>query len=128
MLATIATSTLDLSFLVDDLQHVHGYSRADAVEIIGVYDMFFRLRAERDEPIVPPAVVDEAWHLHLDRPERYAADCNQLCGRYIPHRPNIGPETQRIGWARTRKLFKDEYGTDLMQSRIAGMRRPGECN
>jgi len=90
-----------------------GSSPERAARAVELYDLFLTLaRLHPDQPLVPPRMVDDAWHIHIDM-DSYDADCIAACGRVIPHDPDEhGTPYFWEAWVATRRLY-GELGVDL---------------
>ena len=49
------------------------------------YRDFMALQRLSPGPAAPSPLVDLLWHTHMQHPQRYAADCVRLAGRFIDH-------------------------------------------
>ena len=50
---------------------------------------FLWLCTHSKEPLAPPKIIDEVWHLLILSTETYAFFCNEYFGTFIHHRPAI---------------------------------------
>ncbi len=108
-----------------------GATEASAGEAIDLYAKFLDLAAAHPgETLCPPAAADEAWHVHLEM-DTYADDCLKVCGRILGHDATaFGTSEFRAAWVRTRELFRQHFGTNLISSPDAkgqGPLAPASC-
>jgi len=66
-------------------------------------------------PGPPGRDLDIFWHYHVLDTEAYIGDTAQIFGRYLHHPPDFGPMGNDIPQY-TRRLFRAEYGEDLIPS------------
>ncbi len=57
----------------------------------GLVQFFKVLVQQNPEALVPPYLIDEAWHEALIDTRRYPDFCQVNAGRYIQHEPPLGP-------------------------------------
>lgn len=90
----VKVAALDLGpikFKLMDSKDGEGWDRerADRVEV--EYRNFLLLSgADSALPAVPFGDVDTFWHYHILDTQKYAADCDQLFGRFLHHFPYFG--------------------------------------
>jgi hypothetical protein len=121
-----AINTLDLDHVTKRMETRSGYEQQAAVTATDLYRKFLYLKVTHpNEILVPPRLVDEAWHEHILSTSEYTADCLKLCGAYIHHNPDLQSEAHHKGWARTKALFASEFGVNLEQATEEGLRIAG---
>lgn len=52
--------------------------------------LFLAACGYRHELAMCSEAVDEVWHTHILFTEAYVRDCNQILGRYLHHKPQLG--------------------------------------
>ncbi|MDD9920065.1 MAG: hypothetical protein OXR68_05530 [Alphaproteobacteria bacterium] len=126
---------LDLAHVADRLVNEAGFEEDIAMTATEMYKKFLYLRKVYvGESLVPPRLVDEAWHEHILFTRNYTAICEDLYGSYMHHTPQpIRPTLEQMrghsaGWERTKELFQQEFGIDLENSRVDGMRVAANSN
>lgn len=133
--ATIAEriEALDLEPIVFTLTHPDdgepGMTLAKADEAVRHYRAFLHLLAlYPDRQIVPTKVIDAVWHAHILDTSKYAADCEQVFGRFVHHFPYFGlrgaedAAALQAAGAATRRLLGELLGRDV------GDRGPKVCS
>jgi hypothetical protein len=101
--------------LCQDACHKLGLSPSQAVEAVELYKQFWVLLARYPQiPLVPPAVVDRIWHLHILDTRRYREDCLFLVGEFVDHQPHRGEISEsgevEDAWTLTLALFEHCFG------------------
>ena len=74
-------------------------------------------------PGPPGRDLDIFWHYHVPDTEAYIRDTAQIFGRYLHHPPDFGPTGNDIP-QHTRRLFRAEYGEDLIPGENAAPSLP----
>ena len=106
-------NALDLAPIENHLVTRLGWSEDKAARGITGYRRFLYLCAEHpDQTLVPNGVIDEVWHTHIVHTRKYAADCEQLCGRFLHHTPNTA-NTSGEYWENTQALYLSTFGEEL---------------
>jgi hypothetical protein len=124
--ATVAgrIEALDLEPIVFKLTHPDdgepGMTLAGADEAVRHYRAFLHLQAlYPDRPLVPTKVIDAVWHAHILDTSKYAADCEQVFGRFVHHFPYFGlrgaqdAAALEAAGAATRRLLAELLGMDV---------------
>lgn len=112
---------LDLQYLADSMSSAHyplpRWQRADTLRCLQHYKNFLWLhRLHPDIPLVPTKEIDECWHNHILHTERYAADCEQIFGRYFHHHPAIpgaDDATLTANFLQTKALYLQTFNTSM---------------
>jgi hypothetical protein len=115
---------LDLEPVVYTLTHPGpgeaGLSLAQADWDVSLYRCFLKLCIlHPGTAIVPTRQIDRVWHAHLLDTGRYRADCDHVLGSFMDHFPyaGLGGDADRRAWredlARTRRLFREHFGTEI---------------
>ena len=93
-------------------------ARADAD--VALYRCFLKLCVlYPGTAIVPTRQLDHVWHTHMLDTAKYRSDCDRMFGRFMDHFPYAGlrGEDDRRAWreafARTRRLFRENFGVDI---------------
>lgn len=108
----------NLQVLQTDVARFLGLSPSQAVEAVELYKQFWVLLARYPQmPLVPPAIVDRIWHLHILDTRRYREDCLFLVGQFVDHQPYRGeiPESEKLEDAAmlTLALFDHYFGSEV---------------
>lgn len=80
------------------------------------YARFLALvQAYPDEPLAPTRAIDDIWHLHMQHPRAYGADCHRLFGDLLDHDGGFGatPDEAPIleqTFRRTADLWLQAFG------------------
>jgi hypothetical protein len=82
---------LNLTAIADSVARRHGWSHDRVKSAEDEYRMFLYLLMLCPRETLTPWCddLDLFWHEHILHTERYAADCQQLFGRFINHDPSI---------------------------------------
>jgi hypothetical protein len=84
---------------------------------------FLRLGAETGEPLVPPRLVDDAWHELLRDGPAYKRACVAAFGRPLEH---VETDTRHPeGYRRTRALMRERFGA--LDERVWGVDAMATC-
>ncbi len=89
------------------------------------YERFLLL--VRDHPadaLAPTKAIDRMWHLHMQHPRAYAADCARLLGDILDHDGGFGSELEEAPvlaetFAKTATLWQAKYGEPYVGSPVA---------
>ncbi len=107
-----------------------GLSLAGADHAVTLYRGFLKLCVlYPDVSLVPTRQLDHVWHTHLLDNAKYRADCFWVFGRFVDHFPYAGlcGEQDQRAWAedfaQTRRLFQENFGTDIGAERAASVCR-----
>lgn len=88
---------LDLSPVFDQLVNRKGWTPERAAGTEYRYRCFYYLLAnDRQFRSVPTEEIDEFWHQHILNTRKYAADCQQVAGRFLHHNPSFGANADEI--------------------------------
>lgn len=115
---------LDLEPIVYKLMHPEPGERAlsiaEADQDVTLYRCFLKLcLLYPGATIVPTRRIDHVWHTHMLDTAKYRADCDEVFGHFMDHFPYAGlrGEEDRRAWreafARTRRLFRKQFGADI---------------
>lgn len=125
-----AIAALDLEPIKTKLMHVasgEGWSRARADAMETEYRRFlYLMHAFPDEQTAPTVDVDTFWHYHILDTMKYAADCEQVFGRFLHHYPYLGMEgagdegAEQRGAERMRELYERTFGEDYIRAESYG--------
>jgi hypothetical protein len=101
--------------LQTDVAGFLGLSPSQAMEVLELYKQFWVLLARYPQmPLVPPAIIDRIWHLHILDTRRYREDCLFLVGQFVDHQPYRGeiPDSGKLEDAAmlTLALFDHYFG------------------
>ncbi|NER36784.1 MAG: glycine-rich domain-containing protein-like [Oscillatoria sp. SIO1A7] len=104
-----------------------GWTREQTTRAIARYLMFLSLiYLYPSRPIVPTPEIDAVWHQHILDTSKYAADCQQLFGRFVHHFPYFGRrgESDRVSlqatFAETQALFEEHFGSEALAEAAPG--------
>lgn len=108
----------NLQVLQTDVVRFLGLSSSQAVEAVELYKQFWVLLARYPQmPLVPPAIVDRIWHLHILDTRRYREDCLFLVGEFVDHQPHRGEISEsgevEDAWTLTLVLFEHCFGSKV---------------
>jgi hypothetical protein len=92
-----------------NLRKIGDWTDAASEEITAAYRRFLYLKAVSGETLTPPVWIDEAWHLHMEFPQNYAA-LEAAVGRPILHRQDLSAVERTEAFDRGRKLWIEEFG------------------
>lgn len=96
----------------DTLCNESMWTAASATAIEAEYRRFMYLKALDGDILTPPACVDEAWHLHMELGDDYAATfLPKVLGRAITHHTGLSPAESRAAYLRCRTLYEQEFGS-----------------
>ena len=96
----------------DTLRNESTWTAASATAIEAEYRRFMYLKALDGDILTPPACVDEAWHLHMDLGDDYAATfLPNVLGRAVTHHSGLSPAESRAAYLRCRALYEQEFGS-----------------
>ena len=121
MIIQVALS-LDLHFLQPSVEKM--FPNIDTASILTAYRKFLAIKTvfgdtSCPQELSPSPLVDQVWHLHLQRPGLYMAACTKI-GRVIDHDPeaandDVDTKQERLGRTKTayRSLFDEEAPSDL---------------
>ena len=115
---------LDLEPIVYKLTHPDPgeavLSLAEADQDVALYRRFLKLCVlYPGVTLVPTRPLDRVWHTHMLDTAKYRADCDVVFGAFMDHFPYAGlcGEEDRQAWseafARTRRLFREQFGADI---------------
>lgn len=89
----------------------------DAKVVEAEYRKFLALHfMHPEEAIVPDSAVDVFWHQHILDTEKYAADCQNIFGKFVHHFPYLGmrgeedAEDLRISFEHTLARYREAFG------------------
>lgn len=123
-----AASALDLSWIEDHLVTRNGFEREDAVRAVDAHRCVMEIAADHpSRAIAPPAIADEALHVHMLNSRRYFTDCQSVFGKYLHHNPEVyGTPAFWEAWDFTRQQFAQRRGIELptMEQALLGDSRP----
>jgi hypothetical protein len=80
------------------------------------YERFLRLAARYPgASVAPTRDIDEIWHLHMQHPRAYAADCQRLFGGIFDHDGGFGGTPDELPllkqtFGRTEAMWLEAYG------------------
>jgi len=84
-------SSLDLSQINNYMVKAKGWKQAQANEAENQYKNFLRIKIVAtdsfSQELVPSLDIDEFWHAHILHTEKYAADMQNICGKFLHHHP-----------------------------------------
>ena len=93
-----------------------GWSLEFALSVESEYRRYLALcLAYPDLPLVPSALVDDFWHLHILDTLKYAVDCDDIFGEFLHHFPYFGMRGAEDeanlakAWYNTLKLYKIQF-------------------
>lgn len=97
--------------------------------------MFLVLNGMHPElPIVPTYDLDQVWHAHVLDTAKYRRDCDFLYDAFLDHFPYFGLRSEEDrqdlerGFAATRELYLEVFGTDPYASSVASDCSECSCN
>jgi len=100
-----------------DKEEGHGWSFDFACRVAAEYQRFLTLcRSNPDIGVVPSAVVDDFWHLHILDTQKYAEDCDRFFGYFLHHFPYFGmrdaqdARNLKAAWELSLALYEAEFG------------------
>ena len=124
-------SSIDLRPIQDDLNRTLGWSHSKCEDIIAEYKKFMYLcitNTDKTKSLIPSKDVDEVWHAHILRTEKYVSDCHIAGKQYLHHLPNpsnAAPTNPCEFENGTKYLYEKVFGT-LPQS-WRDITRTAEC-
>lgn len=72
-----------------------GWTKEPTESAIARYLMFLAFKAlHPDLEIVPSEDIDRVWHTHILDTQKYAANCQQVFGKFLHHFPYFGIRNQ----------------------------------
>ena len=111
---------LDLSMIKLKLTHPEegvGWNAEQADEAEVWYKQFLKLHVlHPGKSIVPTGMIDTMWHQHILDTRKYAADCQQIFGKFMHHYPYFGLNGEddardlENAFEETREIFIAEFG------------------
>jgi hypothetical protein len=110
-------SNIDLQLIENDLIRTLGWSHSKCEDIIAEYKKFMYLcitNTDKTKSLIPSKDVDEVWHAHILRTEKYVSDCHIAGKQYIHHSPTpsdappANPSEFENG---TKYLYEKVFGT-----------------
>lgn len=113
-----AVSEVTRQRLIGRLQKDHGYSEAEAADVLSATIDFLKLIAlNPGRCFAPSEKVDDGWHTFLLYTREYRAFCHTIAGRFIEHAPADNPEETR-GMPNTVDTveFMQEHGIEFNES------------
>jgi hypothetical protein len=85
------TARLDFGMLKKKLIEERGWTAEFADEVEDLYRKFLALNARYPgRKVCPTGPIDDFWHAHILDTRAYAADCDQVLGRFLHHFPYFG--------------------------------------
>lgn len=95
--------------LVPRIAKEHGYSKADAANLLREAKRMLYLSIVNDKPVSPSLKVDDAWHEMLMF-TRFYRDFANFIGGFIHHDPTPGqPDGGRM-YANTKEMYEKSFG------------------
>lgn len=95
--------------------------RANAVE--KQYRAYLALTlAFPERSLAPSKEIDAFWHQHILDTEKYAQDCELICGRFLHHFPYFGirgdddAQSLERSFGETKALLIEHFGIDISKS------------
>ena len=110
-------SKINFQLIENDLTRIFGWSHSKCEDIIAEYKKFMYLcitNTDKTKSMIPSKDVDEVWHAHILRTEKYVSDCNIVGKKYIHHLPTpsdappANPSEFENG---TKYLYEKVFGT-----------------
>ena len=96
-----------------------GWSFDFACQVAREYRRFLVLCSQSPEAaVVPSALVDDFWHLHILDTAKYMADCERYLGYYLHHFPYFGmrgaQDARNLAdaWEGTLALYGEAFGEE----------------
>lgn len=112
--------SLDLRPIAFKLSLEPGWSLDRINHGLAQYRLWLKMVARHpEESIIPHKEVDEVWHMHILDTRKYAADCNEIFGRFLHHFPYLGMrgaadrEDLHKAFAKSQEMMRAELGEDL---------------
>ena len=128
----ITISNIDLELIEKDLTRTLGWSQSKCEDRITEYKKFMYLcstNTDKTKSMIPSKDVDEVWHAHILRTEKYVSDCQVAGKQYIHHLPthsNAPPANPSEFENGTKCLYEKVFGT-LPQSWRGCINKVAEC-
>jgi hypothetical protein len=91
-----------------NLRKIGDWTDEATEKITAAYRRFLYLKALTGETLTPPTWVDQAWHLHMEFPEDYAA-LEVAVGRPIAHWQDLSAVERTKAFDRGRQLWISEF-------------------
>lgn len=123
-----SVKSLDLqriSWKVKNSSHKPEMSDEEIKMAINRYRKFLTLKIRYPKVnLVPTEDIDLVWHTHILDTENYAADCENLFGRFLHHKPYFGEFSEEsqddMGnfYNETSDLWEKEFGEKLVKPEI----------
>ena len=110
-------SNIDLQIIENDLTRTLGWSHSKCEDIISEYKKFLYLcitNTDKTKSLIPSKDVDEVWHAHILRTEKYVSDCHIVGKQYIHHfpTPSDAPPANPTEFENgTKYLYEKVFGT-----------------
>jgi hypothetical protein len=127
----VKISNIDLELIEKDLTRTLGWSQSKCEDIVTEYKKFIYLcstNTDKTKSMIPSKDVDEVWHAHILRTEKYVSDCQVAGKQYIHHLPtpsNAPPANPSEFENGTKCLYEKVFGP-LPQS-WRGILKVAEC-
>ena len=109
---------MDLSRIQYRLETKLKWSAERSDRAIAEYRRFIYIVGTCQGRYVPSQEVDEVWHAHILHTALYAKHCNEICQRFIHHRPSDPPaadgtsslDADRLHYAETLSTYARVFG------------------
>jgi hypothetical protein len=116
-------SNIDLQLIENDLTRTLEWSHSKCEDIIAEYKKFMYLcitNTDKTKSMIPSKDVDEVWHAHILRTEKYVSDCHIVGKKYIHHlpTPSDAPPANPIEFENGTKYLYEKVFGPLPQSWI----------
>lgn len=111
--ATVSIDLLRAALRNEELQKQSPEALRQAIDD---YTRFLALaQAHPDEPLAPTRAIDDIWHLHMQHPRAYLADCQRLFGDLLDHDGGFGASADEAplleqAFQRTADLWLKAFG------------------
>ncbi|MGZ5281894.1 MAG: glycine-rich domain-containing protein [Bacteroidia bacterium] len=104
----------------DRLAKENNWKLAFALRAVNEYKKFIFLVAISPNPLSPPPIIDQVWHLHLLYTKSYWVDlCENILGKPIHHNPTKGGAEEKDKFAEwynyTIAFYKEIFKTEPPQ-------------
>ena len=103
--------SLDLTNVMARLKKESTLTSDQLIEAELQYRQFLQISLE-DTGTVPTVLADKVWHMHILDTRKYAADCQEIFGRFMHHTPHLEMSPEFTAAAQhSQMVLNDTFGT-----------------